>query len=255
MRNIKISADKQVKTFLSSRVGAESTKRTDQIESTISRTMRPVPSRLGNRVNPLITSKIRAESAKRTNQIEAAIAGTTRPGQKQPGNRVDRFLVSRFRVEIGQRINEGGKGQEPEIKASFTECSGLEVQTEIKEYEEGGLNSYVHKLPGRTKVSNITLKRGIISSNKLWDWFSRILDGKIEKKNVSVILCDSKNEEVMRWDFHDCFPIKWTGPNFSAKEDAITIETLELAPTDMRVQINEDYGKKSRGTNVSATAT
>jgi hypothetical protein len=33
----------------------------------------------------------------------------------------------------------------------------------VQDYNEGGLNAFVRKFPGRTKQSNITLKRGIVA--------------------------------------------------------------------------------------------
>jgi len=157
-------------------------------------------------------------------------------GRGQPGNRIDPFLTSRFRVQIGS-----GKYQ---IEAAFTECSGLEVQTEVFEYQEGGLNSYTHKLPVKTKVSNITLKRGIVFSNKLWDWFSKVMNGNIERKNVSIVLHDLLDQPVMRWRFYGCYPVKWSGPNFNANENAITIETLELAAESMDIEVDAAWGQK-----------
>ena len=140
----------------------------------------------------------------------------------QTGQRIDPFLTSRFHVEI-QGIEQ----------AAFTECSGLEIETEVLEYQEGGLNQYVHKLPGRSKVSNVTLKWGITDSNELWNWYRDVLQGKIERKNTSIVLYDLKGNEVMRWTFNDAYPVKWSGPAFKADENAITIESLELAHEGM----------------------
>src|SRR4029079_8650692 len=52
-------------------------------------------------------------------------------------------------------------------QAIFTEVSGLQIETEVQEYAEGGNNGFVHRLPGRTRVGNITLKRGITGSEQL----------------------------------------------------------------------------------------
>ena len=41
----------------------------------------------------------------------------------------------------------------------------------------------VRKLPGLTKYSNITLKRGITDDTFLWDWRKKAIDGKTERKN------------------------------------------------------------------------
>ncbi len=140
------------------------------------------------------------------------------------GEHTDPYLTSKFYIEI-QGIEQ----------ASFAECSGLAVETEVFEYQEGGLNEYVHKLPGRSKVSNVTLKRGITDSNELWDWYRDVVQGKIERKNVSIVLYDLEGNEVMRWAFIDAYPVKWSGPAFKADANAITIETLELAHRGMNL--------------------
>ncbi len=138
------------------------------------------------------------------------------------GERGDPYLTSNFYVEI-QGIEQ----------ASFSECSGLSIETEVFEYQEGGLNEYVHKLPGRSKVSNVTLKRGITESTELWDWYRDVVQGKIKRKNVSIVQYDLEGNEVMRWAFIGAYPVKWSGPAFKAGDNAITIETLELAHRGM----------------------
>lgn len=138
------------------------------------------------------------------------------------GERGDPYLTSKFWIEI-QGIDQ----------ASFAECSAPQVETEVMEYQEGGLNEYVHKLPGRSKVSNVTLKRGITESPELWDWYRDVLQGKVERKNVSIVVYDLEGEEVLRWTFIDAYPVKWTGPTFNADANAVCVETLELAHRGM----------------------
>ena len=48
---------------------------------------------------------------------------------------------------------------------------GLAVEVEVKEYNEGGINDYVHKLPTRIKYPNLVLKRGVTYEDALLDWF------------------------------------------------------------------------------------
>src|SRR4030043_438250 len=79
--------------------------------------------------------------------------------------RVDPFPTFKFHVEVGD-ITE----------AAFTECFGLEMATDVFEYQEGGANEFVHKFPGRTKVSNVTLKRGFATSNELYEWYISMED-------------------------------------------------------------------------------
>lgn len=140
------------------------------------------------------------------------------------GERVDPFAALRFHVEI-EGIEE----------AAFTECSGLQAETEVFTYEEGGLNNTVHQLPGRSKFSNVTLKRGVASSNELWDWYYKVIMGTVERKNVSLVLYACDYSEVMRWNLANAFPVKWVGPNFRSDDNTALVETLELAHEGIEV--------------------
>ncbi|HUZ78735.1 MAG TPA: phage tail protein [Chloroflexota bacterium] len=134
----------------------------------------------------------------------------------------DPLLSGRFWIEL-QGIVEG----------SFTECSGLIAETEVQEYAEGGLNDYVHKLPVRTKYSNITLKRGFVGTTALWDWYRKIINGVIEPADISIIVSEntvgSPGKERGRWNLHQAYPVKWQGPELRADGGAAMVETLELA--------------------------
>jgi len=151
--------------------------------------------------------------------VAQPISGGTKTAQ-----RVDPFATCKFHVEIGD-IKE----------AAFSECSGLEIATDVFEYQEGGLNEYAHKLPGRTKLSNVTLKRGFATSNELYKWYLEmeqdLLTGKtITRKQVAITLYStSEPKELMRWTLNDAFPVKWVGPTFKAGEAATAVETLEFA--------------------------
>ncbi len=115
------------------------------------------------------------------------------------------------------------------MEAVFTDVSGLQVEMEVFEYAEGGNNNFVHRLPGRTKVSNITLKRGMTGSNDFFKWYAEVASGTIKRRNVSVILYDVRGTELTRWSFVKAYPVKWIGPQLSAAGHDAAIETLELA--------------------------
>jgi phage tail-like protein len=117
-------------------------------------------------------------------------------------------------------------------EARFTECSGFEAKLDVEEYKEGGLNDYVHKLPGRRSFSNLTLKRGVISSVELWEWLHRVTtkaEKKDEKKNMSVVLYNAKADEVLRWNLIGAYPIKWSAPSMQTDQSSVLVESLELA--------------------------
>lgn len=141
------------------------------------------------------------------------------------GSRTDPYLGSHFFVEI-DGIDHGG----------FTECSGLQAETEVTDYVEGGNNGFVHKLPGRTKFSNITLKWGSTDSTALWQWYLNVTRGQVERKDVSVVLYNSEQEEVRRWNLREAYPVKWIGPAFTAATPAVAIETLEITHHGFEVE-------------------
>lgn len=121
-------------------------------------------------------------------------------------------------------------------QAIFTEVSGLQIETEVQEYAEGGNNGFVHRLPGRTRVGNITLKRGITGSNELFKWYMQIASGqKIDRRNISLVMYDVAGVELLRWNFLMAYPVKWIGPQFEANGNAAAIETLELAHAGLQM--------------------
>lgn len=133
----------------------------------------------------------------------------------------DQQVGYRFTVEI-EGIQEG----------VFTECSGFEVKLDVEEYKEGGMNDFIHKIPGRQSYTNLTLKRGMTTSIELWKWLedtSTANAKKDMKKNISIVMYDGKAREQFRWDLTGAFPVKWTSPTIQASESAIMVESLELA--------------------------
>lgn len=114
-------------------------------------------------------------------------------------------------------------------QASFSECTGLRVEVDVIEYREGGDDlSSVRKLPGRSKVGDITLKRGITKSKELQDWLEAVLKGVTDRKDGVIILLDDERKPIARWKFFNAFPRKWEGPNLDAKGSDVAIETLTL---------------------------
>ena len=134
------------------------------------------------------------------------------------GARNDPYLGFNFLVEI-QGLTVGG----------FTEVRGLEVEVEVQEYREGGVNGFIHKVPGPTRYpANLTLRHGLVAAETLWNWHRDVRQGQIRRRNVSIILHNSKGAEVRRWEFADAYPVKWTGPDLRAGTAEVALEALEL---------------------------
>lgn len=137
------------------------------------------------------------------------------------GERSDPYQVFNFLIEI-EGILTGG----------FSECSGLQVETETEQYPEGGVNDYVHHFIGRTKYPPLILKHGLTQIPGLWLWYQEVAQGinqgKFERHNGTIFLLDKKRIPVMWWNFKDAFPYKWTGPEFRAESNSVAFETVEL---------------------------
>jgi len=130
----------------------------------------------------------------------------------------DPYVNLRFAVEIDHvRV------------ALFSECSALTIETETFEYPEGGVNSYTHKLPTRTKYGNITLKRGLDDTQELYDWYLLNVSGKTKRRNLSIILHGLFGNNSRRWDLMEAYPCKWTGPDLRVDTGAVAVETVEFA--------------------------
>lgn len=134
------------------------------------------------------------------------------------GVRNDPYMSFNFFVEI-----------EGLIVGGFSEVSGLQVETQVHDYQEGGQNEYVHKLPGPARYpSNLILKRGLTDIETLWSWHQDVIAGTIERKNGTVYLLDRTGVPAMWWDFKEAYPVKWSGPELKADGNAVAVETIEL---------------------------
>lgn len=113
--------------------------------------------------------------------------------------------------------------------AGFSECAGLEGTLELKDYGEGGNNGRTLHFPTRMTWSNIRLKRGLGSSDELWDWHWEFVQGRGRRRDGLVTLHDERGGAVKAWQFFRGIPVKWTGPALAAAQSQLAIEELEIA--------------------------
>ena len=113
--------------------------------------------------------------------------------------------------------------------AGFRECSGIKIETEVEEYLEGGENTFVHKLPKRTKYQNITLKHGLDAGKDLYDWYMKGVGKPVQRENISIIVYNSQGAEVRRWNLKRAWPCKWSTSDFAADKGSTLVEIVELA--------------------------
>ncbi|HEX8243619.1 MAG TPA: phage tail protein [Longimicrobium sp.] len=134
------------------------------------------------------------------------------------GERAFPYVSYKFLVEI-----------ESSVAASFSEASGIQVETEVEEYQEGGVNGFRHRLAKGSKYGTLVLKRGLVHDDALWKWHKDVVDGKVQRKNVSLILWNTEtSDQAWRWTFRSAFPVKWAGPDLKGDANTVAVETLEL---------------------------
>ncbi len=127
---------------------------------------------------------------------------------------------------------------------AFQECSGLEVEMDVKEYLEGGRNDGVIKHVGRAKYSNLVLKRGMFFdaggqvSSELWDWLQGVVEGRrpVARYDGVIEVMSTGDTVVATWTFERGLPARIRGPELNAKTGEIAIEELHIAHEGLRLE-------------------
>jgi phage tail-like protein len=111
--------------------------------------------------------------------------------------------------------------------AGFAEVSGLSSETDVIAYREGS-DFGIRYLPGLTRYSRIVLKRGLTVDRTLWDWRRTVVEGRTERRTVTITLLAHDRTPVLRWVVSEAWPAKWEGPTLIARSSEVAIEALEL---------------------------
>jgi phage tail-like protein len=137
----------------------------------------------------------------------------------------------------------------------FAECSGLELEADVREYLEGGRNDGVVRRVGRVKLVPIVLKRGMFvgsqggyANTQIWDWLTGMVRGvlPIPRYNGMVqVMAPNGGREVARWIFTRGLPSKVTGPSLNAKTGEIAIEELHIVHEGLQLAPPSDTQRAS----------
>jgi phage tail-like protein len=110
----------------------------------------------------------------------------------------------------------------------FSEVSGLNTEITVAEYRSGNdAVNHVRKVPG------------VMGTQNLYTWIDSVRTGDLDlaKRTVTITLLSEKREPVMTWKLINAMPLKWTGPQLSAKggtdvaieEFVLSVEAIEQA--------------------------
>jgi len=136
----------------------------------------------------------------------------------QPGVFNDPYRSYNFKLVI-QGVTEG----------HFTECTNMSIKIDAIRYREGGQSQVVHRIPGQVEYGDITLRYGLTSSSELWTWLMSGVKGKVERKNVSIVMLESDGvSEVLRWDLVNAWVSEWRGAPLDALGRQLAIESVTI---------------------------
>jgi len=113
---------------------------------------------------------------------------------------------------------------------SFLSVSGLSVEYDFESYKEGGENRFEHKLPVRTRYADLVLRRGMLTSSDVINWFKAALQNReFQPADITISLLNEKAEILRSWMIVQAIPKKWQISDFNSTDNAIVVETIELA--------------------------
>lgn len=114
----------------------------------------------------------------------------------------------------------------------FLEVGGLGSETEVTDHKVMGASNQdiVRKIPGRTKWSDITLKRGITSNMEFYDWRKMVEDGMVDeaRSNGTITMLDQAGSPIAEWTFENGWPSKVSGPSLKSDSNEIGVEEITI---------------------------
>jgi phage tail-like protein len=135
------------------------------------------------------------------------------------------YLEFNFLVDLGD-----GKTDGPD--AGFQECSPIATSVAVAEYRNGNdPENSVQKITGLNRANDVTLKRGIIGSGTLYNWFDAIRNGGVTQLQTVRITLQSEDHStiVATWVLRNARPIRYVSGPLNAKGSDVALEELTLA--------------------------
>jgi phage tail-like protein len=122
--------------------------------------------------------------------------------------------------------------------AGFSEVSGLSIEVQAIAYREGtDKRNVVRKLPGLAKVSDVTLKRGVVGSLELYQWLQQGVQGGTQKRMVAIRLwTEDRSDVAVTWKLVNAWPVKLTHGPLTAATSDVVVEELVLAADALELE-------------------
>ncbi len=128
----------------------------------------------------------------------------------------DHLYSGKFKIEI-EGVTQG----------AFAAVDGIESTTDVVTFVDGS-DVIERKRPGHTRYANIVLRRGMLANTELWDWYRTVVDGKVQRKSGSIIVCGDDGSEIFRYNFFEAWPCRWKSLVMHASQPDTLVEEIEL---------------------------
>jgi len=141
----------------------------------------------------------------------------------------DNKMIPAFHFAVS--FVDDGISVEDAPSVPFSEVSGLSIDMQTEDLQEGGGNNYTIRLPKPPKFKNLVLKRALsATSPTIVDWARKAVeDFTFSTKTVIVSLRDYEDKSIKSWSFEGAYPVKLSVSDFNAGKNELVIQTLELA--------------------------
>ena len=124
-------------------------------------------------------------------------------------------------------------GPSPDSRqGGFQEITGLGMQFTVAEYRAGNRKDNApEKISGGYKVSDVTLKRGVMGDEALYSWLESMRNGSPDTPRTVTIELLSENRETRAtvWKLTGARPLKYTGPALKGVGTDVAVEELQLS--------------------------
>jgi phage tail-like protein len=112
------------------------------------------------------------------------------------------------------------------------------MEIAVVEYRNGNDRANApRKLPGLTKVPDVTLKRGIIGSLALFEWTKAVRDGTVDRRTVTIqLIAEDRSGAVLTWRLLRAFPVKFETSDLDAQANEVAIESLTLSAEGLELE-------------------
>ncbi len=141
--------------------------------------------------------------------------------------------------------------------AFFKSVSGLESETEVVAYREGGVNESTHKIIGARKWPNIVLKQGFSEGESSRKFLAAAaVKTTTNRSGISITVYDNDGAPKQKYNFFECWPVKYKGPELNAKNNEVAIESLELSNEGVEIESMDEpiYNSYSGNFNTASGA-